>query len=163
MFAALAVAVAVAGCGGGSTRTVTRTVTVPRTTTPPKQSTSPTSSTGTTSSAQGALAADDAAEALARSASAGATTYGTDNNGNYTGLSAAALHSKDSTIQVGPGVGKPYIASSGGVAVLADGAGYSVTATSTSGDSFSLGESASGTATRSCTGSASTACQNGSW
>jgi hypothetical protein len=38
-----------------------------------------------------------------------------------------------------------------------------VTATSSTDDTFSIGESASGTPTQSCTGTASPACQNGSW
>jgi hypothetical protein len=159
---AIAAGAALAACGGSSTAKVTRTVTVPTRTTP-TQSTSPKSATGSSGSANAALSADEAAEALANMASTAATSYGTSHNGNYAGLSAAVLHALDDAIQVGPGGGDPYLASSGGVVVLGDGAGYTATATSTSGDTFSVGESASGTPTRSCTGTASGACQAGTW
>jgi len=90
-------------------------------------------------------------------------TYGTNNNGNYSGMTAAALHALAGTIQVGPGAGTAYITSSGSVTILDSGAGFTVTATSSTDDTFSIGESASGTPTQSCTGTASPACQNGSW
>lgn len=90
-------------------------------------------------------------------------TYGTNNNGNYSGMTVAALHSLAGTIQVGPGAGNAFIAQSGGVAVLDSGAGFTVTATSTTGDTFTIGESATGTPTQTCTGTVSTACQNDSW
>lgn len=157
--AAIAIAAGIAACGGGSPPTVTRTVTIPTTTTP----TQSTSTTGGSGSASTALSGDDFAEALANKASAAATSYGTSHNGNYAGMSATALSALDAAIQIGPGDGDPYLASSGGVTVLSNGAGYTVTATSTTGDTFSVGESASGTATRSCSGSASTACQAGTW
>jgi hypothetical protein len=90
-------------------------------------------------------------------------TYGTNSNGNYSGMTAASLHSLASGIQVGPGAGNAYVSSSGGVTILDSGAGFTVTATSATGDTFSIGESATGTPTQSCTGTASTACQSGSW
>jgi outer membrane usher protein FimD/PapC len=90
-------------------------------------------------------------------------TYGTNNNGNYSGMTAAALHTLAGAIQVGPGAGNAYITPSGGVTILDNGAGFTVTATSSTGDTFAIGESANGTPTQSCTGTASPACQNGSW
>ena len=87
--------------------------------------------------------------------------YGNNNNGNYSGMTSTALSALNSSIQVGPGAGKPYLDAAAGVSVLDNGAGYVVTATSTTGDTFSVGESATGTATQSCTGTASSACGSG--
>jgi hypothetical protein len=176
IFAALVAALALTACGRSSnapkttppTTTPTSTTgTTPTsgtgTTTGPTSTTTPTSATGTTTSPAKALAADQTAEGVARGASAAALTFGTNHNGSYAGLTAAAIHALASAVQVGPGDGNAYLALPGGVRVLGQGAGYSVTATSTTGDTFSLGESGSGTATTSCTGSASTACKSGTW
>ena len=166
--AGLAIALALAGCGSSAPKHVTkkRTGAVP----PPgstaatsvTSATSATSTTGSTTAAA-ALSADQAAEQLARSAASTAMTYGTNNNGNYSGMTAAALHSLEAAIQVGPGAGNAYIDPDTGVTILDSGAGFTVTATSTTGDTFSAGESATGTPTQSCTGTASSACQDGSW
>jgi hypothetical protein len=161
--AGLAVALAVVGCGSGGPRHVTkkRGVTIPPTSSTSDTSvTSATSTTGVTSAAA-ALSADQAAERLARDAAGAAVTYGTNNNGNYSGMTAATLHSLTASVQVGPGDGNPYLDPGGGVTILDSGAGFTVTATSSTGDTFNVGESATGTPTQSCTGTASTACQNG--
>jgi hypothetical protein len=144
-----------AACGGGSTtpRVKPRTISPPTKTAPPPA----------TASGGAARAADNAAEELALTADAAAQTYGTNNNGSYAGLTAAALHSLERSIQIGPGGGSAYVASADGVAVLDAGAGYAITATSTTGDTFSIGESSTGTATRTCSGVASAACRSGSW
>jgi hypothetical protein len=155
VLACAAVAVTVAGCGSSSGGS--KIVTQPQ----PARNVAPsTSATGTGASA--ALTADELAEALARTASNYAMTYGTNNNGNYGGLTATALNSLDAAIQTGPGDGAPYIDATTGVSVLDGGAGYTVTATSTTGDTFSIGESANGQPTQSCTGAASTACTSSS-
>lgn len=164
--AGLGVALTIAGCGASSKKPATRTATGPRTgstaTTSATSAASATSATGSTSTAA-ALSDDQAAEQLAHSAATAAMTYGTNSNGNYSGMTAASLHSLASGIQVGPGTGNAYVSSSGGVTILDSGAGFTVTATSATGDTFSIGESATGTPTQSCTGTASTACQSGSW
>jgi hypothetical protein len=152
LFAAVAVAAVVAGCG--SAKVVKQPIGHQHTRT---GTTSATSATGSTAPAA-ALAADDGAQQLAQTASTAAMNYGNDNNGNYSGMTAAALVSLDASIQLGPGGGQPYLDPTSGVTVLDNGAGYSVTATSTTGDTFSVGESATGTPTQSCTGSASSAC-----
>lgn len=167
MCASVAVALAVAACGGSSPKVVTPTVTVPparsgsTVATSATSATSVTSATGSTSPAD-ALAADQGASALAQTASTAAVSYGNNNNGNYAAMTPAALQSLDASIQVGPGNGNPYLANPGGVTVLDNGAGYTVTATSTTGDTFSVGESATGTPTQSCTGAISTLCETSS-
>lgn len=163
LLAATVAAVVLAGCGTASNAVKTPPTTTPKPPTHATSATSTTSPTGASAAAAAALMADQAAEALARSASSDATTYGNNNNGNYSGMSATALVAIDSTLPIAPGSGKPYIDSSTGVTIIDGGAGYSVTATSASGDTFSIGESATGTPTESCTGTASSACQNGSW
>jgi hypothetical protein len=151
---ALMLAVGLAACGGGSTKPPVK----PRTISPPIKTTPP-----ATASGGAARAADNAAEELALTADTTAQTYGTNNNGSFAGLTAAALHSLEASIQVGPGGGNAYIAPAAGVAVLDNGAGYAITATSTTGDTFSIGESSTGTASRTCSGVASAACKSGSW
>lgn len=155
----LAGALVAAGCG-------TKTVAVKLKPPPPTHSTSPpssTSSTGATAEAAVAIRADQAAQMLAQATSTAATTFGNNNNGNYSGMTATALGALDPTLQFAPGAGKPYVDPASGVIVLDSGAGYTVTATSISGDTFSLGESATGTPTQTCTGTASGACRDGSW
>jgi hypothetical protein len=152
---ALVLSLALAACGGGGS---TKPPTKPRTISPPVKTTPP-----ATASGGAARAADNAAENLALTADTTAQTYGTNNNGSYAGLTADALHSLEASIQIGPGNGNAYIAPAAGVAVLDNGAGYAITATSTTGDTFSVGESSTGTATRTCTGVASAACNSGSW
>jgi hypothetical protein len=173
IFAALVAALVLAACGGSSKAPKT---TPPKTTTTsttpnngasaatgPTSKTGSTSATGTTTSPAKALAADETAEAVALGASTAAVSFGTNHNGSYAGMTATAIHALASGVQVGPGEGNAYLAVPGGVTVLGQGAGYTVTVTSATGDTFSLGESGSGTATKSCTGSASPACKNGSW
>jgi hypothetical protein len=153
VFVALVLSAGLAACGGGSTKTPTK----PRTISPPHTVPRATSSGGA------ALAADNDAKALALTADTTAQAYGTDNNGSFAALTATSLHAMLPAIQIGPGAGNAYIANPVGVAVLDNGAGYAITATSTTGDTFSVGESSTGTSTRTCTGVASTACKSGSW
>ena len=169
LLVAIVAAVGLAACGGGSTTTST---TPPPSTPPASGPTSASGTTGTststgssgaTGSSAAALAADTAAQQLARTAGQAALSYANANNGSYAGLTPAGLQTANAAIQIGPGNGDPYIDSSTGVVVLSGGAGYAVTATSTTGDSFSVGASSSGQATQTCIGSASAACQAGSW
>jgi hypothetical protein len=154
IFVVLIVGAGLAACGGGSTKPPSK----PRVISPPVKTTPP-----ATASGGAALAADNAAEELALTADTTAQTYGTNSNGSFAGLTATALHSLEASIQIGPGGGNAYIAPAAGVAVLDNGAGYAITATSTTGDTFSVGESSTGTASRTCTGVASAACKSGSW
>ena len=96
-------------------------------------------------------AVDAAAKELANTAQVAAETFATDDNGSYAGLTATALNQYESTIQTSLGNGNAYVDPISGVTVLGGGAGYTVTATSTNGDTFSITRNADGTITRSCT------------
>jgi len=89
---------------------------------------------------------DAAAEELAHSAQVAIESYGTDNNGNYAGATPAILNSYESTIQISPGGSNAWLSSVRGTAV-----GYTVTATATNGDRFSIIRTTRGSIERSCT------------
>src|SRR5579862_1769961 len=82
---------------------------------------------------QQSKASDAAAKELAHSAQVAAETYATDNSGNYTGLSPAILNQYEATIQIAAGNGNAYVSAATGSAT-----GYTVTATSTDTNSFSI-------------------------
>jgi type IV pilus assembly protein PilA len=105
---------------------------------------------------QKSKASDAAAKELAHSAQVAAETIATDSGGSYALLTPSLLNTYESTIQVGSTpAGNAYIASPGGTAVLNGGTGYTVTATSTNGDTYSITRAANGTITRSCANSGS--------
>ena len=115
---------------------------------------------------QKSKASDAAAKELAHSAQVAAETIGTDHGGDYTLVTPTLLNTYESTIQVGSAVaGNAYIANvntTGGAVGTAT--TYTVTATSTNGDTYSITRAANGTITRSCHNSGSnTACVNSSW
>jgi type IV pilus assembly protein PilA len=100
---------------------------------------------------QKSKASDAAAKELAHSAQVAAETIATDNSGSYALLTPALLNTYEPTIQVGSTPsGNAYIASPGGTTVLTGGTGYTVTATSTNGDTYSITRAANGTIIRSC-------------
>jgi type IV pilus assembly protein PilA len=103
-------------------------------------------------------ASDAAAKELAHSAQIAAETIATDNSGSYSLVTPALLNTYESTIQVGSAIaGNAYIASPGGASGTAT--TYTVTATSTNGDTYSISRAANGTITRSCANfGANTAC-----
>jgi type II secretory pathway pseudopilin PulG len=105
---------------------------------------------------------DAAAEELARTAQVAIETLATDNNGSYASANSgpSALQAYESTIQTIPGGGRAYLS-----AVVATSDSYSVTSTSTSGDTFSVKRSSTGALTSTCTPSHGTRgnCVNGSW
>jgi type IV pilus assembly protein PilA len=98
---------------------------------------------------QKSKAVDASAKELARTAQTTAETYATDHNGEYTGLSAVELNAIEPSIQIAAGNNNAYIANPGGVSGVSA-TGYTVTATSTNGDTFSI-SNAGGVVTRSCT------------
>jgi type IV pilus assembly protein PilA len=114
---------------------------------------------------QKSKATDSSAKELARTAETTAETYATDHNGEYGGLNnnLAELHAYEPTIQTAAGSGNAYLS---GVTATAN--EYKITATSTSGHTFSITKSA-GVITRTCTapGATTTAekgdCPNGTW
>ena len=93
-------------------------------------------------------AVDAAAKELAHTAQVAAESFATDNNGSYVGLSPSWLNSYESTIQIATGNNNAYLNGAG--AAVGSATGYTVTATSTNGDTFSITRNANGTVTRSC-------------
>jgi type IV pilus assembly protein PilA len=112
-------------------------------------------------------ASDAAAKELAHSAQVAAETIATDNGGSYALVTPALLNTYESTIQVGSATaGNAYIQNVNGVlGATGNATTYTVTATSTTGDTYSIARAANGTITRSCQNnpSTNTACVNNSW
>jgi type IV pilus assembly protein PilA len=102
---------------------------------------------------QKSKASDAAAKELAHSAQVAAETIGTDNGGSYALVTPSLLNTYESTIQIGPANNNAYIASSGGASGTAT--GYTVTVTSSNGDTYSITRAPNGTITRSCQNSGS--------
>jgi type IV pilus assembly protein PilA len=97
---------------------------------------------------QKSKASDAAAKELAHTAQVAEETCATDNNGAYypNCNSASTLVSYESTIQTTSGSNNAYLS-----AVTApSGGGYTVTTTSTTGDTFSITRSSGGSLSRSC-------------
>jgi type IV pilus assembly protein PilA len=112
---------------------------------------------------QKSKASDAAAKELAHSAQVTAETIGTDNGGSYALVTPSLLNQHESTIQLNSGNNNAFVANPGGVS-NATATTYTVTATSTNGDTYSISRAANGTITRSCHNSGSnTACVNSSW
>jgi type IV pilus assembly protein PilA len=112
---------------------------------------------------QKSKASDAAAKELAHSAQVAAETIATDNGGSYTLVTPALLHTYETTIQVGSGGNNAFIATPSGV-TNATANTYTVTATSTTGDTYSINRLANGTISRTCTNNPpNTACVGGSW
>jgi type IV pilus assembly protein PilA len=114
---------------------------------------------------QKSKATDSSAKELARTAQTTAETYATDNGGSYTSLSPTILNKYETTIQTAAGNNNAYLSAA---ASTEAGAGYSVTATSTSGHTFTIVKKANGEVERTCTptgkvGAEGGGCQSGSW
>jgi hypothetical protein len=77
--------------------------------------------------------------------------------GTYDGVTAAAL-SKATGIPTAAAGTKAFVS-----AFKATASDYSVTVTSGSGDTFTIGKKGSGSIVRSCTGAAAPACSSGTW
>ena len=116
---------------------------------------------------QKSKATDSSAKELARTAQTTAETYATDHGGSYEGMTTKILKEYEPTIQTVAGSGNAYMNGEGATVVPAGGTGYEVTATSTSGHTFTV-KKEGGTVTRTCTptgktGSEGGGCQNSSW
>jgi type IV pilus assembly protein PilA len=107
---------------------------------------------------------DASAKELARTGETVAETYATDNNGLYTGMTNVVLHGLEPTIQTATGNNNAYLS-----AATPDSTnkGYTVTATATDGNTFSIVRADDGSITRTCTptatGASSGGCVGGSW
>jgi len=91
-------------------------------------------------------ATDSQAKEMARTGELAAETYSTDNNSEYTGLKAEVLQGYESAIQIAAGNGT-YISAAEATEA---GKGYTITAKSTNGDTFTITKSAAGVVTRTC-------------
>ena len=109
---------------------------------------------------QKSKASDAAAKELAHSMQVAAETYATDNSGDYSGLSLQLLNQYEATIQTSSGNGNAYATAP----TSGSPTGYTVTAASTDGDTFSIIRS-NGATSRSCTPSTGVngGCVNGTW
>ncbi len=117
---------------------------------------------------QKSKATDASAKELARTAQTTAETFATDHGGVYTGMTTEVLKEYEPTIQTVAGSGNAYMNGAGATVVIEGGNGYEVTATSTSGHTFTVKKTGSGTVERLCTpagktGSEGGGCQNSSW
>ena len=93
-------------------------------------------------------ATDAAAKELAHTMQVAAESYATDQNGSYAGLTPTILNQYESTIQLGSGGNNAYVNTAGWGSATAT--GYTVTATSTNLDTFSIIRNSDGSITRSC-------------
>jgi type IV pilus assembly protein PilA len=94
---------------------------------------------------------DAESKSATRTAATAMETYSTDNNGQYTGATKAALEGVE-----------PSLKNAGSLTVTVPGAdNYSVETTSKSGNKFKITRAADGTITRTCTTANSGACPSG--
>jgi type IV pilus assembly protein PilA len=96
---------------------------------------------------QKSKATDAQAKELARTAQTTAETFSTDHNGEYTGLSLAELKSYEPSILIVKSTSEAYVSAA---TVNEEGKGYTVTATSPSGDTFTITKTGAGELTRTC-------------
>jgi type IV pilus assembly protein PilA len=108
---------------------------------------------------QKSKATDAQAKELARTAQTTAETISTDNGGDYTKVTPTELKAYEPSIITGTGTPtkEAWITSASGTA-----SGYTVVATSTSGDTFTI-TNAAGVITRTCAPTTSKGCPTGSW
>ncbi len=88
---------------------------------------------------------DAQAKELARTAETTAETIATDNNGEYTNVTTTELHKYEPTIRISAGGGEAYLS-----ATSPHKEEYSVTATATNGDEFTITRNSKGQISRQC-------------
>jgi type IV pilus assembly protein PilA len=101
---------------------------------------------------------DAQAKSQARTAQTAAETLATDNNGSYANTTVAALQGVEPTLNDTSGA---KLTAASGTATT-----YSVTSTSSNGNTFTIARDATGNVLRSCIASASPnsgGCTNGTW
>jgi type IV pilus assembly protein PilA len=108
-------------------------------------------------------AVDASAKEVARTGYEAAETYSTDHSGGYGGMEPSLLHEYEPVLQVAAGKGNAYLS----IAESSEaGRGFTVTAKSPNGDTFSYTKTGGGTITRTCqiaAGNPSTVCATGTW
>jgi len=108
---------------------------------------------------QKSKATDAQAKELARTAQTTAETIATDNNGSYLEVTAAKLKEYEPSIVTAVSTKEAYLSAASGTATT-----FTVTAKSTSGDTFTIARNATGEISRSCVQeTGSKGCPSGSW
>jgi len=109
---------------------------------------------------QKSKASDAAAKELVHTAQVAIETLATDNNGSYVNCGTPTiLAGYEATIQTSAGQGNAWLSGVTGTA-----SGYTVTTTSTTGDTYSIIRAANGSLTRSCSdATGQTACVGATW
>ena len=102
---------------------------------------------------------DADAKAEVRTAQTALETFATDNDGNYTGADAAALHAIETTLPTTGG--DLAVAASDGTGTSAAADNYKVTVTSSTGNTFSIARDNTGSVTYACTTGGSGGCPTG--
>jgi len=115
--------------------------------------------------AQRGKANDTSAKEVARTARVAAGVYSTDHNGKFENMTAASLKEYEPTLQIAESSSSAYLST---VTVEASNEGFTVTAKSPTGHTFSVVQKANGEVERKCTptglkGSAAGGCVEGSW
>ena len=108
-------------------------------------------------------ATDAAAKELAHTMQVAAESYATDNSGSYANLTPSILNQYEATIQLGSATaGNAFVDTSGaGTWGASTATTYTVTATSTNLDTFSITRASNGTLSRTCStfaGNTTTGC-----
>ena len=111
---------------------------------------------------QKSKANDASAKELARTAQTASETYATDHNGVYTGLSPAALNTIEKTIPITVSTTNAYLSAAASTTTNTTDDGYTVTATSTTGNTFTISRDGNGNVTHSCTGTTG-GCVSDTW
>jgi type IV pilus assembly protein PilA len=113
---------------------------------------------------QKSKATDVQAKEMARTGEGAAETYSTDHAGNYEGITKVVLKEYEPAIITEAGKGNAYISAA---EAKEEGKGYTITATSTTGDTFTIAKTAEGVVTRSCEVAAKSSnkggCETGKW
>jgi type IV pilus assembly protein PilA len=108
---------------------------------------------------QKSKATDAQAKELARTAQTTAETIATDNAGGYSKVTLAELKAYESSIQTTASTTEAYLSAASGAPGT-----YTVTAKSTSGDTFTIARSETAAITRSCVQAVGQkGCPGGSW
>ncbi|MFI5003657.1 MAG: type II secretion system protein [Solirubrobacterales bacterium] len=108
---------------------------------------------------QKSKASDAQAKELARTAETTAETISTDFNGEYKEVTTAKLNEYESSIIIKATKNEAYLSAAAGTPTT-----YTVTATSPSGDTFTIARAAGGEITRTCVQAVgSKGCASGTW
>ncbi len=115
--------------------------------------------------AQRGKASDTSAKEVARTARVAASVYATDHNNKYEGMTATALKEYEPTLQITEGNNNAYLST---VTVESGSEGFTVTAKSPSGHTFSMIQKKNGEVERKCEptgkkGAEAGGCVEGSW